>query len=393
MSSHFHLHLTDALKRCAFASILLGLRATGWSDSGVDHWLVVANDQSISYTSGKMAVLDMPRKGSLTVVDIGSRPRLARSIQQVPTSVIGPPTSIALHPTRPQALVVSAMRAQKTDGTMQHVPDDRVSLVWLGAGSGRAIIETIAVGRQPSSVSILPDGCAALVTNRAEGTISVLDLAGDRLRETARVAIAGPADSLAHIEISADGKWAIATLSQADEVLLLNLAADGTPKVIDRATGGRGPYAARFLPQGSVVVANIVSNELTFFATGEGKLRATGAIPMGRIPEGIDVSPDGEWIAVSCMEGANLDDRSHPSFGVPGRVHLLRRIGTEYQKVDQIDIGCGPQTAVFSCDSRYLLVTRTGESRIALYVRERGGFVPTGEEWDVDGEPIAATRR
>ena len=155
MSSHFHLHLTDALKRCAFASILLGLRATGWSDSGVDHWLVVANDQSISYTSGKMAVLDMPRKGSLTVVDIGSRPRLARSIQQVPTSVIGPPTSIALHPTRPQTLVVSAMRTQKTDGTIQHVPDDRVSLVWLGAGSGREIIETIAAGRQPSSMSKL----------------------------------------------------------------------------------------------------------------------------------------------------------------------------------------------------------------------------------------------
>jgi DNA-binding beta-propeller fold protein YncE len=374
---------------------LFGLALAGRTEGAapVDNRLIVASDQSISYATGMMTVLEKPGIGSLLIIDLGVCPARTRAIPAVPVSVIGPPTSVALHPNAPLALVTSAMRAERVDGKMQHVPDKRVSLVQLD-GAHPGVIATVEVGQQPSSVSFLPHGRTALVTNRSEGTISVLAVDTTGVKESARVAVAGPEDSLAHIEVSPDGTLAIATLHRANEVLLLNLAADGQPTIVDRAKGGSGPYAARFLPDGRrAVVAYIGSDEIVFYALENGRFRQTGTVSVGRIPEGIDVSPDGEWIAVNCMEGANLDDRTHPSFGEPGRVHLLRRNGEGYASAGVLEIGGGPQAAVFSPDGKFLLVTKTGGAQVVLYRQKQNTFVATGEQWAVAGEPIAARRK
>jgi dipeptidyl aminopeptidase/acylaminoacyl peptidase len=355
--------------------------------------IVIAHDQTISYATGEMTVLPEPGIGALSVLDLDASGPVLREVAAVPISVIGPPTSVALHPTKPLAIVTRAMRPEKIEGRMQHVPDRRVSLVRL-EGDDRGVIATLEVGLQPSSVSISPDGHYALVTNRSEGTLSVIEITGTSLKERERVRIAQPGDSLSHVEISPDGTLALATLNQANATLLLRLDRQGHPEVVDRIEAGAGPYAARFMPDGrGAVVANIGSHDVVHLAIEDARLRVLQVNAVGRIPEGIDISPDGSWMAVSCMEGANLTDKSHPLYGRPGRVHLFRFAGGHYEPAGILEVGGGPQAAVFSPDGQRLLVTNTGKRQLLLYRRQ------ADESWSLEltskvpGEPIAARRR
>ena len=356
------------------------------------NWLVIANDQTISYATGAMSVVSNPGAGSVSLLALGTNPPVLRHLAPVPVSVIGPPTSIALHPTRSLAIVTRAMQAEVRGGKMQHVPGRQVSLVNL-AEEGGGVITTVAVGLQPSSVSISPDGSYALVTNRSDGTLSVLGVTETSLQERERVTVAKPEDSLAHVEISPDGKLGLVTLNKANEVLLLSLDLQGHPTVIDRVSKGSGPYAARFLPDGrGAAIANVVSNEVVFLSIKPDGFQVIESVQVGWIPEGIDVSPDGEWIAVSCVEGGNQTDKTHPSYGRPGQVYLLRRNGHGYSQAGILEVGGGPQAAVFSPDGNFLLVANTGAGRLLLFRREAEGFVNTGQRWSVPGEPISIRR-
>ena len=221
----------------------------------------------------------------------------------------------------------------------------------------------------------------------------MLGVTETNLQERERVTVAKPEDSLADVEISPDGKLGLVTLNKANEVLLLSLNLQGHPTVIDRVSKGSGPYAARFLPDGrGAAIANVVSNEVVFLSIKPDGFQVTQSVQVGWIPEGIDVSPDGEWIAVSCVEGGNLTDKTHPHYGRPGQVYLLRRNGQGYSQAGVLEVGGGPQAAVFSPDGNFLLVANTGAGRLLLFRREPERFVNTGQRWTVPGEPISIRR-
>jgi len=354
--------------------------------------VAIVHDQSIRYVAGEMQVLERAGAGSLTLLDFSSLPARARHLEGIPASVVGAPTSIAVHPTQPLALVTSAMRPGSVDGKRAHVQDVRISLVgW--SGERMQLIDSIEAGLQPSGVCFSPDGSFALVANRGDGSVSILETTPNSVTERKRVPLCRADDSLSHIEISPDGSRALATLNKSNEVLWLKVEAKGDVSILARAPRGDGPYAARFFPDGRrVAVASIWSDEVCILEFPGDRIEVVERIAVGRIPEGIDISPDGTLLAVSCLEGTNITDASHPKYGQRGRVHLFEKRDAAFAAVAPLVVNGGPQFAVFSPDGRHLVVAETGVGRLAVFVRSKGGFAPTQFSIDVPGEPIAAVR-
>jgi 6-phosphogluconolactonase (cycloisomerase 2 family) len=378
------------MKKSIYA-MAVGLGLTGvWlnaNEGTVRNLVVCANDQSVVYRENAMHFREEPGKGSLTVLDFSRFPPVPREIANVPVTVIGPPTCVAVIPGKGRAIVTSAMIVRTVDGAQKHVPDTQVALVDLDSGR---VLGHFTTGLQPTGVTISPGGKIAYIANRADGSISVMTIGEDSLREKARVAVAEPADSLSHIEVSPDGRYAVATLTEAGAILVLKLD-DGSMETVGRIRRGEKPYAARFLPGGRMIaVADIGTDQVTLYSFSDGVAEVVRDFPVGRIPEGIDISGDGEWIAVSCFDGANLTDATHPKFGEAARIYLLRKGGEGYQPAGTIEIEGAPQFAVFSPDGKYLTVSQTGLQRIELFRRNENGFAPTGEFFPLPGEPVAA---
>lgn len=354
--------------------------------------VVCLNDQSIVYQDHEMRFLDDRRKGSVTVLDFSRFPPGVSKVAEVPVSVVGPPTSVAVTPDQRKAIVTGAMDIREaSDGELEHVPGTAVSLLDLDTGQ---VLDRVSGGMQPSGVSIAADGRTAYVVNRAEGTVSIYSIEESTLREVTRVAVAEPADSLSHIETSPDGKYAAATLTERGQILLLDIKDEGGLKVLDRIAHGKKPYAARVFPEGDrFAVADIENDRVAIFVIRDKTLVLESDHPVGRLPEGIDISADGAWIAVSCFEGGNLTDADHPTFGQPAKIYLFRRsTGGKYVAAGELELEGVPQFAVFSPDGRHLVVSETSLQRIAIFRREGYRFVDAGVSLPVPGEPVAAGR-
>ena len=74
------------------------------------HLMICANDQRFILTDGLGQIHSNPGLGSLSVLDFSMFPPKANHLANVPCSVIGPPTCVAITPDESIALVASAMK-------------------------------------------------------------------------------------------------------------------------------------------------------------------------------------------------------------------------------------------------------------------------------------------
>ncbi len=352
--------------------------------------IVSANDQSVTYPDNTMHFASSGGRGSLTVLDLASIPAKAVTISDVPVTVIGPPTFIAAIPGTNRVLTSCAMAVEVENGTPKHAPRSDVFLVDL---SQKRIVASITVGVQATGLSVSPDGRLALIANRAEGTVSSVSIEKEALREIARTQVATATDSLAHVEISPSGRFAAATLNQGHAVLLLAIDETSRPSVVQRIEFEGSPYAARFTPdENFLFVADIAKHRVQRYALLDGKATLVESLAVGRVPEGIDISPDSAWLAASCFEGANLPEPTAPAYGKSARIHLFRLNGKSSRLHDRIPVQGAPQFAVFSGDSQHLIVSNTGPRQLEIFTLRNGRFENTGHVIPLDGEPVGACR-
>ncbi|OAM89411.1 lactonase family protein [Termitidicoccus mucosus] len=386
--------MRTSLVACAFIAATFSPAGTpGASAEGLAQAIVIANDDAVIYNSrGESGIRTDAGPGSVTaVVFSGEIPRVA-TVADIPASLTGAPVSIALHPGRPLVIVTSAMRQVVDAGKAKQEPDNRVSLLRLEDGV-LTRIAALEVGSQPSGVSFSPDGSLAYVANRNEGSVSVIEVSENAMKERARVTLAAKEASLAHMQLSPNGTRALATLNNTNEILFMTIDPQGVPVVTQRIKAGKGPYAARFSPDGRVaVVAHIWSDEVVFFSVGGGGLHETGRVKTARIPEGIDISRDGEWLAVNCLGGFGVVDTAHPEFGKTGRVYLLQREGDRYVPRDDLPVPDGPQFAVFTPSGKHLAVAGTGSKKLRLFDCADGRLRPAHIDINLPSEPAAAHR-
>ena len=126
-----------------------------------------------------------------------------------PGSVVGPPQSVAVAPDESIALVAASTKIDPSD-PKKTIPDNRLSVIDLKA-SPPAVIATLELGVSPAGVSFSPDGKLVLVTNRGDGTVSVLAVNGKTLTPAGKIQLGDAKSGPSHVAFLPDGKRALVT--------------------------------------------------------------------------------------------------------------------------------------------------------------------------------------
>lgn len=352
------------------------------------HWMVCANDQLYSEAGGAKHYFENPGAGSLTIMDVSSVPPQSVSrLEDVPCSLIGPPTCVAVTPDQRVALVAGAMKAApgKPEET---IPNDQLSVVRLMPGPAE-VVQKLTLGQQPSGVEISRDGRRALITNRADGTVSLLSLAPDgRVGLIGTFKVAEPQSSVSHAAISPDGNRAMITLTKEKSVLFCSLANDRI-EVLQKVQGGDGPYGVEFLPDGTgAVAANVYDGTLTVFRISGDEIDVIDTIPAGIVPEGLDISPDGQWLVVNCLENTNITP-DRPAHRETAMVLLFQKQKKTFVLMDVIRVDPIPQSAVFTPDGCYVAVASNADQSIRFYKLAGHQLFETGIKINCVGGPAA----
>jgi DNA-binding beta-propeller fold protein YncE len=331
---------------------------------------ISANDNKVVLVDGVSTVVQNPAVDTVSVIDMKQYPpRLVAEIV-APTSVVGPPLSVAITPDESLALVTAAMKIDPNDRTKQ-TPDNRLSVIDLKA-SPPQVIATMETGKGPAGLSINRQGNLAIVANRAEGTLSVFTISGKTVSPVGTVKLGDEKIGAAHVAFSPDGKTALVPRDGDDRISVL--AIDGTKVEYtkrDLAAGVR-PYGLDISSDGKyAAVANIGrgggdSDTVSLIDMQAKPVRVVDTITVGQTPEGLKVSPDGKWIGVVVMNGSNKPKNS-PFYADNGKLVILKADGSKLVKVAEAPIGHWSQGVAFSADGRTILVGNMVEKNLQVF--------------------------
>ena len=319
---------------------------------------VSSNDTKVINVDGVNKIVENPEPDNVTIIDLGVSPPKIVGQVNAPGSVVGPPQSVAVAPDESIALVAASTKIDPSD-PKKTVPDNRLSVIDLKA-SPPAVIATLGLGVSPSGVSFSPDGKLVLVTNRGDGTVSILTVNGKTLTSTGKIQLGDAKSGPSHVAFLPDGKRALVTRDGDHRISVLSV--DGA-KVEDTnafMVAGIRPYSISISPKGDVAV-------LVNQGGGQGDTDVVSVIDLkknppriveshsvGQIPEGATFSPDGSHVAVTIQNGSNRP-KSHPSYNDHGLVMIYRVDGAKLTLAAQAKVGGWGQGVVWSKDGKTLL--------------------------------------
>jgi len=199
--------------------------------------------------------------------------------------------------------------AQGTSGRLVVLNKEEATLVTVDPASGK-VLGRVPTGEGPHEVAISDDGRTAFVANYGTGpspggTISVIDLTAHK---EVRKFDLGPLKRPHGIDVS-DGK--VYFTAEANRLIARY---DPTSNAVDwlMGTGQTGTHMVLVSADGAkLFTANIGSNTITIFERGQTPMAWNATVvPVGRGPEGFDVSPDGRelWAAHSQDGGVSIVD-------------------------------------------------------------------------------------
>ena len=333
---------------------------------------VSANDGKQVLADGEQVVPAKPLPDVVTLIDLGaSPPRLLGSVA-APTSVIGPPASVAVAPDESIALVTAARKLSAT-GPGGQATDDKLTVITLKDGPPR-VVATLSAGQGASGVSISPDGKLALVANRAEGTVSIFTIAGLDVRPAGTVRIGDEKSAPAEPIFFDGGRRALVTRDGDHRISVLRI--DGTTVTVEPKTLAPGlrPYQIDTVgPRRFAVVGNIggggkdMDTVSLIDLVSEAFPRVVDVVAVGLTPEGLKMSPDGRFVAVNVNDGSNASTKSS-RYSRQGLIQVWRIDEPgKLVKVTEARTGAWGQGIAWSRDGKTLLVQCMVEQRLDVF--------------------------
>jgi hypothetical protein len=187
--------------------------------------VLVALDRKVKLVDGVTTVVQNPKPDAIAVIDLSANPpKVTATIENVPVSVVGPPSSAAITPDGGLAIVTANMKIDPGDRAKQ-AADNRVTIIDLAA-SPPIVLVTLEAGLAPAGVAINPAGTLAIIANRNEGTVSVFSIAGKLVAPVGKLKIGPDNSGPSGVVISPDGKRALVTRDGDNKITVL--AIDGT---------------------------------------------------------------------------------------------------------------------------------------------------------------------
>src|SRR3712207_4502110 len=213
-------------------------------------YLIVGNDEKLVWDDQGKPVLSLPGRDSVSIIDL-AEPEAPKIVANLPVknSIVGPPVNIALSPDGALALVADSIDVTKEGDALKQAPDNKIHVIDLKANPPR-VVASLAAGKQPSGLDISSKGDQAIVANRGDGTVSLLSIKGTEVTVSDTVALGSPADQVAHVAFTPDGRRALAVKFGSHKVSVIDVQ-DGklSYNKLDLPTGP-WPYNVAVAPSG-----------------------------------------------------------------------------------------------------------------------------------------------
>lgn len=352
---------------------------------------VSANDGKVKLVDGVVQTVK-DGKDTISFIDMKANPPKTIATIDAPASVVGPPTSVAVSPNGAIALITAAEKVDPADAT-KRVMDDKVTVVDLAAlkpglvgrltaAVSRAaatpaitpkVIATLTAGKGAAGVSFNKAGTLALVANRGEGTVSIFTVNGTTVTAAGKVNLGDDKSGPSAVSFTPDGKMALVTLDGENAHRIAVLTVDGTKVEYAKRdfNAGLRPYGMDISSKGdAAVVANIGRGQgdndtISVIDLKSNPPRVASTVAVGQTPEGIKLSPDGKYVAVTVMNGSNKPKAS-PFYNDNGLLKVYTRNGTQLTKTAEVAVGKWCQGVVWSANSKTLLVQCMVEEEIQV---------------------------
>lgn len=387
-----------ALSAAAAITFLAGCGAMP-PPAGQRQLMLVANDEKQSWTDAGAVVLAPRGRDTLQVLDIGTDPLAPRLVGTLAldNTIAGPPTNLAITADERLALVANSLNVVEENGVRKQVPDNRLFVIDLAATPPK-LIDTLAIGRQPSGLSINKAGTLALVANRADNSVSVLRIAGQKVTLIDTVAVG---ESVAHVRFTPDGRRALAAKFPSHKVALLDVDGEKvTYNKVDLAAG-LWPYNVDVTPDGKLALTADNGNS----GASDGQIdtvsvidleatppRVIDKVVVGDGPEGLAVSPTGKLAVAVLLRGSNASKSAY-FYNRNGSVVALKIDGKKVTRSNEVVVRGLPEGAVFSADGKYLYVGNFIDQDISILRVDGDTLVDTGKSFGLAGHPAAMRGR
>lgn len=379
--------------------VLLAGCAGMQSSGGKRELMIVGNDEKISWDAAGKLVLLPPGKDTVSVIDIGTDPLAPKILANLPlmNSIFGPPTNLAITPDESLALVANSMEWVKDGAAWKSVPDNKLYVIDLTANPPK-LIDTVAVGKQPSGLSINRAGNLALIANRADNSVSVLRIAGNKVTLIDTVAIG---EQVAHVAFTPDGKRAIAAKFPNHKVALLEVAGEKVTYAKQDIPVGLWPYNVDITPDGKLALTADNGNAgaadghldtVTVIDLEANPARVIDKVVVGDGPEGFAISPTGKLAVALLLKGTNAA-QSAWFYNRNATVVALKIDGKKVTRTNEVEVRGLPEGVVFSNDGRYIYVGNFMDSDISILRVDGDQIVNTGKSLALPGHPASMRGR
>lgn len=378
------------LLAAACTALVAACAGTPSAHEPVTYFLSV-QDGRAGLADGKPLVRDAP--DTLAVIELAAgKLRLAHQTV-MPTSLVGPPSSIAIAPGGRLALVSAATRRDPGDAR-KVISHDLVSVVALDPSGQTAprVVASLRTGVGASGISINRAGTLALVANRAEGTISVLTLEGDQVKVAGKVSL-GDKSSPAHVAFTPDGRRALVSRDGDSRISVLAIAGSVVTLEPRELHAGLRPYGLDVSADGAwAAVTNLGAglgdaDTISLIDLKSASPRVVDTVTVGQTPEGIFFSPDSRSVAVTVIDGSNKPQAS-PFHGT-ARYRLFDIADGRLRAASEVIGGQWLQGHAFTADGAAVVVQDAAQRQVRLYRNRAGQLSDTGERLQLDAAPAA----
>ena len=344
--------------------------------------VVSANESKVTLENGVVTTVRNPPPDTVTIIDLGVSPPKVVAELPVPTSIVGPPESVAIAPDDSIALVTAATKIDPADPS-RTIPDDRVTVIDLKA-SPPAVLATLRAGNGASGVSFNPSGTLALVANRIEGTVSIFTVAGKTVTAAGKVDLGAPESGPSHVAFTRDGRTALVTRNNDSFISLLAVAGTTVTYTKRDLAAGLKPYSIEVSPTADVAIVGNTgagptggADTMSVIDLGADPPRAVGHATVGPTAEGVSISADGRWVAVTVMNGSN-SPKSSPFFNQSARLRVFSLTDKTLAPVADVPIGRWCQGSAFSRDGKTVAVQCAADREILVFRFDGRRLSPAG---------------
>ncbi len=375
-------------------SVMLAMCLVASVTPAAAQFVIIGIDNKVFWDSDAKQVLSPPGKDVVTILDISDRmnPRSVASLALM-NSVFGPPVNLAITPDESLALVANSMDWVQDGGAWKGVPGSDIFVIDLKANPP-VLISTVKGGRQPSGMAINRAGNLALVTNRADNSISVLSIRGKEVKVVDTVAMG---EQVSAVAFTPDGKRALAAKNVNNKAALLQVDGEKVTYAKYDMLVGLFPYNLGITPNGKLALTANNGNS----GAADGNVDTVGVIDLeatpprvidqvvvGDGPEGFAISPTGEIAVAILLRGSNAA-KSAFFYNRNGSVAVLKIDGKKVTKVGEVEVRGLPEGAVFSPDGKYLYVGNYMDDDISILKVDGTTVTNTGKLFKLPGHPAS----